>query len=494
MLPDLPYYRNEKRKGRRYLEEILKLESEEIEKEKKQVKQGINMTEGSLWKKVLLFALPLACTGVLQQLFNAADVAVVGQFTGELGAHCMAAVGACASLISLLVNLFIGISIGSNVVIANAVGANDERRVRKAAVVSIWIALVGGIGLTILGEAIASTVLQWMGVPEEVFDMADLYMQIYLIGMPVILLYNFEAAIFRGIGNPKLPLIALSIAGVINVILNIILVAGFHMNVDGVAIATVVSNLISSIVLFLFLLRNKLISIPALFHHPIQKDLLANILRIGIPSGIQSSVFSIANVVIQSGFNSLGTIVMASSSAAINIEAIEYNIMSSFGHACTTFTGANYGANKIERCKKVLKTCLLEGFGVTFVTAGIIILFGHQLLSLFNSNPEVIDNGYIRLVTLLCSYFFSIQYEVISGYLRGFGISVLPAALTTVGVCVLRIFWILFVFPLHPTYQTILAVFPLSLGSAAILLILALIFTRPANRRLKAMAKKAALA
>lgn len=327
-----------------------------------------------------------------------------------------------------------------------------------------------------------------MGVPEEVFGMADLYLSIYMLGMPVILLYNFEAAIFRGIGNPKLPLIALSIAGVINVLLNITLVAGFHMTVDGVAIATVVSNLISSIVLFIFLFKNKLLTFKALFDRPVQKELLGNILRIGIPSGIQSSVFSIANVVIQSGFNSLGTIVMASSSASINVEAIEYNIMSSFGQACTTFTGANYGAGKIERCKKVLKTCLTEGLLVTFVSAGTIILFGHQLLALFNSNPQVIEYGYLRLVTLLCSYFFSVQYEVISGYLRGFGISVLPAVLTTLGVCVLRIFWILFVFPMNPTYQTILTVFPLSLGSAAVLLILALIFTQPANKRLKAMA------
>ncbi len=473
-------------------EESLKTKSakDDVKKQGKKAIQGMNMTEGSLWKKVILFALPLACTGVLQQLFNAADVAVVGQFTGELGAHCMAAVGACGSLISLLVNLFIGISLGSNVVIANAIGANHHKRVRKAVVTSIWIAIIGGIGLTLLGEAIATTVLHWMGVPDEVFEMADLYLAIYMLGMPVILLYNFEAAIFRGVGNPKLPLIALSIAGVINVILNIVLVAGFHMTVDGVAIATVVSNLISGTVLFIFLLKNKLVTFNALFDHPIQKELLGSILRIGIPSGIQSSVFSIANVVIQSGFNSLGTIVMASSSASINVEAIEYNIMSSFGQACTTFTGANYGAGKIERCKKVLKTCLTEGFLVTFVSAGTIILFGHQLLALFNNNPQVIEYGYLRLVTLLCSYFFSIQYEVISGYLRGFGISVLPAVLTTLGVCVLRIFWILFIFPMNPTFQTILAVFPLSLGSAAILLILALIFTQPANKRLKATALK----
>lgn len=449
----------------------------------------MDMVEGSLWKKVFLFALPLGLTGVLQQLFNAADIAVVGQFTGELGAHCMAAVGACTSLISLLVNVFIGISIGSNVVIANAVGANNDKRVKRTCVTSIWVALIGGLFVTLVGELISGPVLKLMGVPAEVFDMANLYIKIYLMGMPIILLYNFEAAIMRGIGNTKLPLFALSLAGVINVILNMILVIGFHMTVEGVAIATVFSNLISSIILFIYLRKDKLISFHSLFDHPIHGDILVNILRIGIPSGIQSSVFSIANVVIQSGFNSLGTIIMASSSASLNVESVVYSLVSSFGHACTTFTGANYGANKIQRCKQVLMTCLLLGLGVTFVSAGSVMVFGRSLVSLFNGNPEVIAQGYVRLVVMLSSYVFVIHYEVISGYLRGFGISVLPAAVTTLGVCVVRIFWIFVVFPMNPTYHTILAVFPISLGLTAFLMIGALFYIKPATKRLKAQAK-----
>ena len=454
--------------------------------EKKNREGGMNMIEGPLWDKVLLFAMPLAFTGILQQLFNAADVAVVGQFTGEMGAHCMAAVGACASLIGLIVNLFVGISLGSNVVIASGVGSRSASMVKKAAVTSIWLALAGGVFLTLIGEFAASWALSVMGVPGEVFPLAELYLKIYLAGMPVILLYNFEAAIFRGVGLPQIPLIALAASGVINVILNLAFVLGFGMNVDGVAIATVVSNLISSVILFWILLHRKMISWKSLFTKPFDLKITSRILQIGIPSGIQSSVFSIANVVIQSGFNSLGTIVMASSSAALNIELVEYNIISSFGQACTTFTGQNYGAGKIHRCEKVLKTCYLEGLAITCVTAGLVILFGKPLLSLFNSNPEVIENGYLRLVILMCSYFFSIQYEVISGYLRGFGISVLPAVLTTLGVCVVRIFWILFVFPLSPTYATILVIFPISLGTAALLLILALIYKRPARRILAA--------
>lgn len=470
------------------------IESNEIirfeENKKKDKARGMDMVEGTLWKKVFLFALPLGLTGVLQQLFNAADVAIVGQFTGELGAHCMAAVGACASLISLLVNMFIGISIGSNVVIANAIGANNEKRVKRACVTSVWVAIIGGIFVTLVGEFVSAPVLKMMGVPAEVFDMANLYMDIYLMGMPVILLYNFEAAILRGIGNTKLPLFALSLAGVINVVLNIILVAGFHMTVEGVAIATVISNLISSIILFIYLCKDKLVSFHSLFHHPIHGEILKKILSIGIPSGVQSSVFSIANVVIQSGFNSLGTIVMASSSAAVNVESIVYNLISSFGHACTTFTGANYGANKIERCKQVLKTCLGLGLGVTIVSSGLVIIFGRSVIALFNGNPEVIEQGYVRLAIMMCSYVFIIHYEVISGYLRGFGISVLPAVLTTIGVCVVRIFWILVVFPMNPTYFTILIVFPISLGTAAFLLIGALFYTKPATKRLKRQAQK----
>lgn len=446
----------------------------------------MDMTTGPLWGKILKFTIPLACTGILQQLFNAADVAVVGQFTGSLGAHCMAAVGACASLISLTVNLFIGISLGSNVVIANAVGAAKPHHVKKAVVTSVWLGLLGGVAMMIVGETLAGALLEMMNVPEEVFPLTDLYLSIYMAGMPVILLYNFEAAVFRGIGQPQVPLLALTAGGIVNVCLNLLFVIGFKMNVNGVAIATVASNLISSVILFVILLKQQLLDWKSLFDHPFHKDIVSRILRIGIPSGIQSSVFSIANVVIQSGFNSLGTIVMASSSAAFNIEAVVYNVVNSFGQACTTFTGQNFGAGKIIRCKQVLKTCLSEGMLVTLAAAGTVILFGHQLLSIFNSDPEVIANGYLRLVTLMCSYFFSIQYETISGYLRGFGISVLPAILTTLGVCVLRIFWILVVFPAHPTYPTILAVFPISLGTAAVLLIGALLVKRPASRLLKA--------
>lgn len=265
-----------------------------------------NILDGSLSKNILLFALPLAFTGILQQLFNAADIAVVGQFTGELGAQCMAAVGACAPLINLLVNLFIGISLGSNVVIANMTGHRNEKGSSRAAKTSVIIALIGGFFIAIVGQLITPALMRWMSVPDEVFGMAMEYMRIYLIGMPVILLYNFCAAIFRGIGNTRLPLLTLSFAGIVNVALNLFLVAVLHLNVAGVAIATITSNAISSVLLiYLLFKKTKLMSMDY-GKFRIDPELAKRILKIGVPSGIQTSVFSIANMVIQSGFNSLG--------------------------------------------------------------------------------------------------------------------------------------------------------------------------------------------
>lgn len=444
-----------------------------------------NILDGSLSKNILLFALPLAFTGILQQLFNAADIAVVGQFTGELGAQCMAAVGACAPLINLLVNLFIGISLGSNVVIANMTGNRNEKGSSRAAKTSVIIALIGGFFIAIVGQLITPALMRWMSVPDEVFGMAMEYMRIYLIGMPVILLYNFCAAIFRGIGNTRLPLLTLSFAGIVNVALNLFLVAVLHLNVVGVAIATITSNAISSVLLiYLLFKKTKLMSMDY-GKFRIDPELAKRILKIGVPSGIQTSVFSIANMVIQSGFNSLGTIVMAASSASINLELTTFNFVSAFGQTCTTFIGQAYGAHQIKKCKKILKICCMEGFGAVLIAASLIVCFGKDMIALFNSNPEVIEYGYYRLCILVFSHLFSVQYEVISGYLRGFGISLLPAVLTTFGVCILRIFWILFIFPLKPTFETIVMVFPISLGSAALMLVIALIIKHPATRILQ---------
>lgn len=300
--------------------------------------------------------------------------------------------------------------------------------------------------------------------------------------MPVILLYNFEAAIFRSVGETRIPLIALASSGALNVVLNLFFVAVLHMTVNGVAIATVISNAVSSALLYCKLRRTKLnIHLdPKLLR--VDKEILKPILRIGLPAGIQSSVFSISNIVIQSAINSLGTVVMAASSAAFNIEIITYDILNSYSQACTTFVGQNFGARKLDRCKKTLRVCLVEGITTLAIAVSTILIFGKNLLAIFNSDPEVVETGYIRLMMVMLSHSFSLFYEVMSGYLRGFGISLVPAVLTTLGVCGIRIAWIQFVFPHSQTFQTIMAAYPISLSVTAFLIFITLLCYHPSKR------------
>ena len=296
-----------------------------------------DILNGSAWRNIPKFALPLAATGILGQLFNASDIAIVGNFTGSNGTAAVAAVGANSPLIGLIVNLLIGISLGANVVIANAVGQNDDRTVYKTVHTSVLISIICGIAVMLGGELVSSAVLSVLNVPDDVFPFALTYLRIYLLGLPVILLYNFEAAIFRSIGDTKTPLIALALSGVLNIFLNMFFVIVLKMTVDGVAIATVISNAVSSAILLVKLIKTEKIIHLELKQLAIDKSIFVKIIKIGLPAGIQSAVFSIANIVIQSAINSLGTVVMAASSAAFNIEIFVYYILNSFSQACTTF-------------------------------------------------------------------------------------------------------------------------------------------------------------
>ncbi len=447
----------------------------------------LDMLHGSIWNKLPRFALPVAATAILEQLFNASDVAVVGNFAGDAAEKtaAVAAVGANTAIIGLIVNLFVGIALGANVVIANAIGRDDKDAVHRAVHTSILVALLGGAAIAVIGELIAGTLLHSLNVPDDVYPLALLYLRIYLLGMPVILLYNFEAAIFRSIGDTKVPLIALACSGVLNVILNLFFVAVLGMTVNGVAIATVISNALSSLILFIRLIRtDKYIKLEPRSLR-IDGQSMKLILKIGLPAGIQSAVFSLSNIVIQSAINSLGKVVMAASSAALNIELLAYYVLNSFSQACTTFVGQNYGARQIDRCRKTLLLSLLEDFIASAIAIGIVLLSGRFLLSIFNGDPEVIEIGYTRLIYLFSAYVFSMLYEVLSGYMRGFGISLIPAILTTIGVCGIRIFWINFVFPQNPTFTTIMTVYPISLSSTALLIGIALLCFRPAHRYLK---------
>ena len=449
----------------------------------------IDMLNGPLWNKLPLFALPVAATAILEQLFNAADLAVIGNFASGDKTAAVAAIGANSPVTGLLLMLFLGISLGANVVIANAIGRSDDKTVHHTVHTSIVIALGGGLLVMGIGQLIAAPLLNMLHVPDDVFPLALLYLRIYLLGLPAIFLYNFESAIFRSIGNTKVPLQALAMAGVLNVVLNLFFVIVLGMTVNGVAIATVISNVISSSLLLRRLVKTDSIIQVDLKKLRIHKECLKRVLQIGLPSGIQNAVFSLSNIVIQSAINSLGTTVIAASSAAFNIEIIAYYVLNSFSQACTTFVGQNYGAGNLKRCRKVLKLCLIEDFIASASTILLVLIFGRFLLSLFTNQPEVIDIGYTRLVLVFSAYTFSMLYENMSGYLRGFGISLLPAILTTIGVCGTRITWIYTIFPKSPTFETIMIAYPVSLSITAVLIFLAMLYCKP-SRKMTPLLKK----
>ena len=443
--------------------------------------QHLDMLNGPIWNKLPRYALPVAATGILGQLFNAADIAVVGNFTGDMRTAAVAAVGANSPVIGLLLNLFIGIALGANVVIANAIGRGDRETVHRAVHTSIVTALIGGVFVAIFGQLIAAGLMGLLNVPDDVYPLALAYLRIYLLGMPVILLYNFEAAIFRSVGDTKVPLIALTVSGVLNVILNLFFVIVLKMNVNGVAIATVISNAVSSALLLRRLLRGDLVRVE-LHDLRIDPTVFRKIMRIGLPAGIQGAIFSLSNIIIQSAINSLGTVVMAASSASFNIEIIAYDVLNSFSQACTTFVGQNYGAGKIDRCKKTMLLSLGEDIIASAIAIVLVLLAGKYLLAIFNNDPQVIEIGYSRLIILFGSYIFTLTYEILSGYLRGFGISLVPAILTLFGVCGVRIVWINTVFPLHQTFRSIMLVYPISLATTALLIFIALMVYRPSRR------------
>lgn len=450
--------------------------------EKELKKQKLDMLNGSIWNKLPVFALPIAATGILEQLFNASDIAIVGNFAQTDKTAAVAAVGANSPIIGLILNLFIGIALGANVVIANAIGRDDKQTVQKAVHTSMVVSVIGGVLVAIIGELIAEPLLTVLNVPDDVLELALLYLRIYFLGMPVILLYNFEAAIFRSIGETKMPLIALTLSGILNVLLNLFFVIVLKMSVNGVATATVLANVVSAGILYIKLVKSDKYIKVEFKKLRIDGKVFAKIMQIGLPAGIQSAVFAVANIVIQGAINSLGTVVIAASSAAFNIEIIAYNVMNSFSQACTTFVGQNFGANKIDRCKKTLFLCLIEDAIASGTAILIVLITGKFLLSIFNNNPEVIEIGYTRLVIIFIAYIFSMLYEVMSGYLRGFGFSLVPAILTTVGVCVLRIIWINTVFPANRTFVTIMTAYPVSLATTALLIFIALIIYSPSKR------------
>ena len=422
-------------------------------------RRSIDMLHGPLAGKILLFALPLAITGILQQLFNTADVAIVGHYVGS---DAMAAVGSNAPVIGLLVNLFVGISLGANVVISQMTGQGNRSGISRAVHTAILVALLSGCGIAPLGQAVAGPMLRLMGVPESVFPLSLSYLRIYLAGMPIIFLYNYEAAIYRSQGDTRTPLICLMLAGVINVGLNLFFVRVLGMSANGVALATVISNGASALWLLIGLLRTDGPTRLSFSSLRIDRAILRRMLRIGVPTGMQGMVFSISNILIQSAINSLGAEIMAASSAAFNMEIFVYYVLNAFGQACTTFTGQNVGAGQRERCRSVLRWSLLLSF---ILTAGLGIalgIFRYPIMQIFSDNETVLYYGAVRILIVATLQPINMLIETFSGSLRGYGHATLPALVTVFGICGTRILWILTVFRLYPTFNALMIVYPVS--------------------------------
>ncbi len=429
----------------------------ELQEEIQDSRKMVDMTHGTLGDKMMKVAIPLALTGILQQLFNATSVAVLGQFVGK---NAMAAVGSNSALIGLLLNLFIGISMGANVVIARFTGQRNAAAVHRAVHTAILVSIVCGLGMIALGELVAGPVVRLLGVPGDVYPMALLYLRIYLIGMPVILLYNFESAIFRSQGNTRTPLLCLLAAGCINLGLNLFFVIVLHMNVNGAATATVVSNCVSSM-LMLFILRRRTgplhVSLRELH---IDGKILKEMLRIGVPAGMQGMVFSLSNICIQSAINSLGSTVMAASAAAFNIEIFEYYILTSFGQTGTTFISQNFGAALNDRCRRVARICMAQDLIAVALSASLLLFFGRPLLSLFNTDPAVVATGIVRLKFVLGGELINALIEVLSDIMRGYGYSLVPALSTLFGICGVRIAWVYTLFAHTHTFSMLMAAYP----------------------------------
>ena len=430
----------------------------------------IDMLHGSIWDKIIWFALPLALTGVMNQLFNTTDVAVLGKYVGK---EAMAAVGNNISLIGLLVNLFLGLSLGANVVIAQHIGAQRFDRARAAVRTAFLLAIATGVGIVIFGELATSTVLDWLEVPPEVRDMAETYFRIYLLSMPAMSIYNFEAAIFRSKGDTNTPLIALAIASGLNLVLNLIFVSTFEDGVMGVGLATVIADSVSALILFVELLRAEGVIHLDIHALSMERTELKEIVRIGMPAGIQGMVFSLSNLLIQAAINSLGADAMAASAAAFTIEINVYCILGAFAQTATTFVGQNYGARNFERCRRV--TWISIGLDGIFmgVLSIFILVFAEELLRFFNTDPNVVSLGKIRLWYIVAPEVMNIVLEGLSGALRGYGISLMPALLTLIGICGVRITWLFTAFVSVPTYETLMTAYPVSWLVTTVLMIFA---------------------
>ena len=400
-----------------------------------QISRSGDLTSGPMLQKIILFSLPLAASSILQLLFNAADVVTVGRFAGSTA---LAAVGSNGALINLLVNLFVGLSLGANVVAARCFGARD------------------------VGFFVARGLLELMSSPEDVIDLATLYLKIYFLGMPMTMLYNFSSALLRAVGDTKRPLFCLATAGVINVILNLVFVIGFQMSVAGVALATIISQTVSACMVTALLLKEEGPLHLDLHKLGFHKGALTQILLIGLPAGLQSTVFSLSNVVIQSAVNSFGSTVVAGNSAASNIEGFVYTAMNAFAQAAVTFTSQNMGARRYDNLDRVMRNCLLCAVGIGVLLGGGAFLGGNLLLHFYSTDEAVVAAGLARMRIICTTYFLCGVMDTLASCLRGRGYSVMPMIVSLVGSCLLRLVWIATVFQLFRSTTTLYISYPIS--------------------------------
>jgi len=432
-----------------------------------QKKNSLDMLHGTLWDKIILFALPLAFTSMLEQLFNAADVAVLGRY---VGVEAMAAVGNNISFIGFIINLFLGLSLGANVVIAQNLGAGKIESARRAEHTALLLSVLTGVACAIVGEIVAEPAIKLLGTPPEVFDMAELYLRTYLLGLPLVGLYNFIAAVYRSKGDTRMPLAALLVATISNVALNLLFVLGFGMGAEGVALGTVLSFGVAGGILLWHLMRvpGELRFVPR--ELKLDREHLWEILRIGVPAAIQGGVFSFSNLLVQGAINSLGTAAMAASAAAFTLEINCYAFVNAFSQAATTFVGQNYGAGQMKRCRRVTRVATGLSFLFLALISAVLLYTARAMLTFFNPNPEVVELGMTRIYYVVFPEAISCLMDSLSGALRGYGLSLPPAIITVFTICGVRIFWVYVMFPLNRTFAWLMTCYGLSWALCCVLI------------------------
>lgn len=438
-------------------------------------KNQVDMLNGPLLKKMILFAIPIMITSTLQQLFNAIDVAIIGQFAGP---QAMAAVGSNGPIINLVVNLLVGMSIGANVVIANYIGQGRRDRVKATIHTSVLIALAGGVVFGLVGIFTAWPILNAMDSPPDVIYMATRYLRIYFAGIPLMALYNFCASILRSKGDTVRPLLCLVVAGIIKTGLNLVFVAVFHLDVTGVAIATIIANAISSFMIVWMLTHETDEFRLELRKLRFYKEHLIRIIRIGLPSGIQGMVFSLSNVFIQAAINGFGSEAIAGSSAALNFEYFCYFVLNAFVQTTMTFTSQNYGARNMKRCRRIWRIGMIMGCVATLAFNLGFFAGRTALIGLFTSAPAVAGWAYIRMRRVLIFQWIANSYEVSGAAMRGMGHSTLPAAITVLGTCVLRIAWIFTIFQGSGSFEMLMDIYPITWAVTGVVTLIAYFIIR----------------